>query len=31
LMWDDISPYIVGPLLGGPVGAMLAEAMQPVY
>jgi glycerol uptake facilitator protein len=31
LMWYDVTPYIVGPLIGGPVGALLAEAIQPVY
>jgi glycerol uptake facilitator protein len=31
MMWYDVTPYLVGPLIGGPVGAWLAEAMQPVY
>lgn len=31
LVWYDVLPYILGPLLGGPLGAFLAEAMQPAY
>jgi glycerol uptake facilitator-like aquaporin len=31
VIWYDVTPYIVGPLIGGPVGALLADAMQPVY
>ncbi|KAL3921554.1 MAG: hypothetical protein SGILL_002689 [Bacillariaceae sp.] len=31
MMWGNALPYVVGPMLGGPLGAWVAEAIQPVY
>lgn len=31
LMWMDCRAYLVGPMIGGPIGAWIADAIQPMY
>jgi glycerol uptake facilitator-like aquaporin len=31
MIWRDCRAYILGPMIGGPLGALFAEMIQPVY
>ncbi|KAG7342908.1 MIP family channel protein [Nitzschia inconspicua] len=31
MMWYDVLPFIIGPLIGGPLGGFFAEKIQQVY